>query len=174
MPFSVPTTSSASSFRRRSVVHDAGTGRWSLCVGPANDADSALGATFQGDDRVKVPCVAVQGFPPAGGIGIDRVDTLRVGRGRSPSGGPRRQNLATAAVCPVEPVSAGERACMSRALRGLKTLAPVSLQVLNLRLTGRHRLVLQWGGAAGWNGRTASTRTGVRAWVCSGDAATGG
>lgn len=38
---------------------------------------------------------------------------------------------------------------MSKALRGLKTLAPVLSQVSNLRLTGRHRLVL-WGGAAGW------------------------
>ena len=45
---------------------------------------------------------------------------------------------------------------------GPKTLAPVSVQVSNLRLSGRHRLVVLMGGAAGW-GRPAPTRTGVRA-----------
>lgn len=37
---------------------------------------------------------------------------------------------------------------------GLKTLAPVSLQVSNLRLSGWHRFVGKRGGAAGWGSRT--------------------
>ena len=74
-----------------------------------------------------------------------------------------------AAVRPVEPVSAGRRTRMSKAFgpKGVRARLIASFQ---LPAHGLAPPRIMGGGAAGWNGRTAPTRTRVRAWVHSREA----
>jgi len=98
MPDSVSFASAASSCRWGPDVPDA-EDRTVITI-PLHlrmIACAALGATVQDDDRArssrKFRNMKARGFRPDAGIGIDRVNILRVKRSRSPAGEPRRQNL---------------------------------------------------------------------------------